>query len=310
MRYLIAGAGVIGCYTAAMMKVRDFDVTLLARGAKHERLQRDGVQLLEYLTDRRWSVNVPVVNDTCAESFDTVLVFVQAIHVDGILPVLERLPRAKRYAFMGNNTRGFERVGEALGRSRVLSGFGSAGGTWRDDLLVYVDATTPEKQADPRLILGAPFAESIGEIDPLVSDLRAGRVDVTVYDPIQDWHLAHAAFIAGLAGAFRRCGNDLHRLADDRATLDLTLRATKQAFRGLRRSGHEILPRSLRTFGALPLFLIRPKVRTLLRSKFAEIGLAGHAETAHDEMQTIRDDVLELVSASGVRCDALRELAA
>jgi serine/threonine protein kinase, bacterial len=56
---------------------------------------------------------------------------------------------------MGNNTRGFECVGEALGRSRVLSRFGGARGTWRDDDLVYVDASTQERQADPRLMLAA-----------------------------------------------------------------------------------------------------------------------------------------------------------
>jgi ketopantoate reductase len=259
-------------------------------------------------------VRVPVVGPDTDAAYETVLVFVQAVHVDGIVPTLAALNGVRRFAFMGNNTRGFDGAAQHLGRERVLSGFGSIGGTWRDGALVYVDSAGPGKPSVSRLILGAPYKESVGELDLVVKDLRSGGregegLDVVVYDPIQDWHLTHAAFITGLAGAMYRCDLDRFRLADDRATLNLGIRAVKEAFHGLRQSGHQILPSRLRTLLLLPAFVLRPRLCAVLRSDFAEIGLAGHANAARDEMRTLALDTLSMAKSSGVRCDALRELA-
>jgi 2-dehydropantoate 2-reductase len=308
MRYLIAGAGVTGCYTAWRMQEKGMDVTLLARGEKLERFGREGIQLQELFSGTRHTARVPLMGPDERKPFDSVLVFVQANHVHTILPTLAEIPEAQRFAFMGNNTGGFEQAGNALGRDRVLSGFGSVGGTWKDAICVYVDAPSQDAAPYDRFVLGAPFVESLKEREVLQADLTAGGFYATVYEPIQDWHLTHAAFVSCLAAALYRCDTDNYRLANDRPTLTLTLRATKEAFRALRAAGHTLLPRKMAIMGFMPIPLLRGRVAATLNTRFAEIGLAGHADVARDEMRSLGRDILAIAERSSVRCDALREL--
>ena len=80
----------------------------------------------------------------------------------------------------------------------------------------------------------------------------------------------------------------------DRALLKRAMRATRQALTAVKRAGYPILPRRLSVMRYIPAALGARKIEALLRSKFGQIALAGHASTARDEMHDLATDMLSL----------------
>ena len=62
------------------------------------------------------------------------------------------------------------------------------------------------------------------------------------------WLLGHATFVVPIAFALYRVDTNASRLAADRDTLRLMVRATRQAFKALQTSGNAEIPANLRTF--------------------------------------------------------------
>jgi len=62
------------------------------------------------------------------------------------------------------------------------------------------------------------------------------------------WLLGHATFVVPIAFALYRVDTNASRLAADRDTLRLMVRATRQAFKALQTGGNAEIPANLRTF--------------------------------------------------------------
>jgi 2-dehydropantoate 2-reductase len=305
MKILIFGAGVLGCYYTKIMSQLKVDAALLARGEKAERFKEHGITFHNYITDEEVTIQPKILEPPVNESFDLVLVFVQAIHVPAILPLLKDILGVKAFCFMGNNTRGFAEAAHALGKERVLSGFGGVGGTWRDRKLIYVDRKTNKDQPFNYLILGAPFTEGLTVLEDVHSFFTGLGLKVLHYEPINDWHLSHAAMIAGLAGMLYKNNCDLRKTAQDRAGIKQGLMATRDALKGFQNAGHKILPQGLKSMLFFPSWLISKRIQKVMMSRFAEIGLAGHAQAARKEMKSLTIDIYNLVKDQG-KCDNLK----
>ena len=131
---------------------------------------------------------------------------------------------------------------------------------------------------------------------------------VTRFDNIQDWQKTHVALVSPLAYGIYMCAGDNYRLAHTRDALVLVVRAIKESFSALKTLGYTITPPYLRRMALLPEPLLVFIFSKLFDSKFAEIGLAGHANAARDEMDHLADGLLELVESSGVSAPALHSL--
>lgn len=298
MKALIVGAGVTGCFTAALLMQKGVDVSLLARGDKAARLERDGLYMRNGMTNEKANVRLSIVRAPVAELFDVVMVCVQALHRPSITPLLLELPGHPTVWYLGNTTQGYDTAIEQLGSDRVLGGFPGVGGTWEDDVLVYADREKPRDQSFDRLIIGEAHPDAAAAADAVENDMQGVGMNIERYVPIMAWHWSHIALILPLAGAVYRHDQDLDSVVADRALLKQTMRATAQGLAAVRRAGYPILPRGLNILRWIPAALGTGKIATLLQSEFGRIALAAHAATARAEMNNFATDLLNLAGAN------------
>ena len=298
MKALIVGAGVTGCFTAALLMQKGVDVSLLARGDKAARLERDGLHMRNGMTNEKANVRLSIVRAPVAELFDVVMVCVQALHRPSITLLLRELPGHPTVWYLGNTTQGYDAAIEQLGSDRVLGGFPGVGGTWEDDVLVYADREKPRDQSFDRLIIGEAHPDAAAAADAVENDMQGVGINIERYVPIMAWHWSHIALILPLAGAVYRHDQNLDSVVADRALLKQTMRATAQGLAAVRRAGYPILPRGLNILRWIPAALGTGKIATLLQSEFGRIALAAHAATARAEMNNFATDLLNLAGAN------------
>ncbi len=297
MKFLIIGAGVTGCFTAARLSGKGADVTLLARGDKADRLEQRGLLMRDAISNERATEAPDIVRVPTEETFDVAMVFVQAMQRESLLPLLNDLPGKPIIWFLGNTTQGYEAAIQQLGSDRVLGGFPGVGGTWKDNELVYADRERPGDKPFDRLIVGEAHADAADAATAVQQHLEQFGMNIERYVPIMAWHWCHVALILPLAAAVYQHHNDLAAAASDRRLLKQVMRATAQGLTAIRQAGFPILPRGLNLMRWIPAGMGASRIAGLLRSDFGRTALAAHAANARDEMRGFAADLLKLAGA-------------
>lgn len=291
---LVIGAGITGGYTASRLFENGADISLLARGEKADRLEQNGLRLRDGLTGAERTVRLPIVRESDRKQYEIIIVCVQDIHRPAIEQLIQNMLGHPVVWFLGNTTKGYENAGTLLGRERIVGGFPDVGGTWDKHVLVYADRRKPEDKPFNSLIAGEAFPESKKSFGVLLKTMSGLNQRIMHFTPIMAWHLCHVALILPLAGAVYIHDGNLEAVAADRRLLKKTVRAVVQGFTVVRQNGYPILPKRLKVFRFVPAALGATIIARMLRSRFGEIALAGHASTARGEMQHLAKDMLGL----------------
>lgn len=303
MRILIYGAGVQGSQYAAFLHQAGQDVTLLARGERLAQIKEHGIVLEQIDTGKRTVAQVPVVDVLNPEdAYDLVLVLMRSSQVEAILPVLAANQQTPNVLFLGNNIHGPDEMVTALGKERVLLGFASAAGVREEYVIRH-----------PSIDRGATY---VGELDGKETPRLAQIAEVfattpfpvKVFTDIQAWLKTHVALVIPMALGIYMCAGDNYRLARTRDAQVLVVRAIREGFSALRARGITITPAYLGRIMRLPEPLLVAFLGRMFNTQFAEVGLAGHANAARDEMGHLAGGLWELVQGSGVEAPALRSL--
>lgn len=298
---LVIGAGIIGGYTAARLIDNGAKISLLARGEKADRFEKVGIQLRDGLTGAERTVRLPIVREPVENQYEIVMVCVQDSNRPAVENIIQNLPGRPIIWFLGNTTRGYENAGNLLGRDRILGGFPDFGGTWDQNVLVYADREKPKDKPFNKLIASEAFPESKPAFDILQKRMSELNQRIVRFNPIIAWHLCHVALILPLAGAVYLYNGDLEAVASDRKLLKMTIRAAVQGLDIVRQNGYPVLPKGLKIFRFMPSTLGAMKIARLLRSRFGEIALAGHANAARTEIRHLAKDLLGLAGQKGGR---------
>ncbi|MEO6955926.1 MAG: 2-dehydropantoate 2-reductase N-terminal domain-containing protein [Antricoccus sp.] len=269
MRILVFGAGVIGSVYAANLLRASHEVTLLARGRRLEDLRTHGLILDNAESGQREVWPVAAVDAPAPDGeYDLVLVAVQAEQFSATLPVLAALRDSVDVLFFGNTIGQSLQLRDALGR-RALFGFPAVAGARHGDEIRY--GLVNQQQT------------MLGEIDGTISDrvrrlrtiFRESGFSTTISTDITGWLIGHTAFVVPIAFALYRAGTDPARLAADRHTLRLMVRATRQAFRALGEKAQ--MPLNLRTLYRLPTAIVAGYWSRALAGPAANCGSLGTA---------------------------------
>ena len=103
MRILVFGAGVLGCNLARNLFRAGKDVTLLARGAWAEDIQKNGLRIKDKFSPRVSVSRIPVVTELKPDdAYDVIFVVMRYTQLDAIADVLRANP-TKNIIFVGNN---------------------------------------------------------------------------------------------------------------------------------------------------------------------------------------------------------------
>ena len=304
MRILVLGAGVIGSVYAGKLLQAGHDVVLLARGPRLVDLQIHGLILQDAQSGHRSVLPVPSVSEPAADGrFDLVLVPVRAEQFVSTLPVLREMTDGSDVLFFGNTVGRQAELTAALG-DRAVFGFPAAGGSLAGPVVRYV------RISQQKTMLGEPD----GGTSPRVRLLRSVLIDAgfptLISAHIQDWLMAHAAFVVPIAFALYRVGVDPASLAADPVSMRLMVLATRQSFAALRASGNDEIPTNLRILYGLPTRVVTGYWRRVLNSPRGELWFGAHSRAAPEEMCKLADQLQEALRHTGHPTPDLKRLLA
>lgn len=308
MKTLIIGAGPLGSLYTYLLQKSGEDVTLLARGAHFDFIEKNGLVLINEFTGEKIVEKVKLIDRLHAEDeYDLVIVLMRKNSLIKLLPELGEHKYLHNILFMGNNTLGFEEYQKYLPKEKILFGFPGGGGSRINHVVHYIDSGKP---GGPRMPI------TIGEIDGKQSArlfqiqrlFESARVPVKVVDDIDSWLKYHVAFVLPVAGALLKSG-DNYLLAKDRATIKVFIEAVREGEKVLRALGyHKSYNPKLKLFLMFPKWLLVNILRKVFDSKFAQVAMMMHVKAAKDEMAELTREFRTLQKQSGVATPAFDSL--
>jgi 2-dehydropantoate 2-reductase len=304
LRILVLGAGVIGSVYAGKLQQAGHEVVLLARGPRLVDLQTHGLILEDAQSGNRSVLPVPSVSEPAAnDHFDLVLVPVRAEQLLSTLPLLTGMKDDSHVLFFGNTANRQAELTATLGK-RVLFGFPAAGGTRVGPVVTYVLIS------QQKTMLGEPDGTTSPRVQHLQSVLSEAGFPTLISANIEDWLIAHAAFVVPIAFALYRVGVDPAKLAADPGSMRLMVLATRQAFTALRANGNDEIPTNLRILYRLPTKVVTGYWRRVLNSPRGELWFGAHSRAAPEEMRDLANQLLEAVLGAGLPTPDLERLLA
>lgn len=309
MKTLFFGAGPLASLYAHLLHQSGTDVTVLARGERYEWIRDSGLVLVNEITGERSVSPINVVKELSPDDeYDLVVVLIRKNKLRPVFELLGARPAVKNILFMGNNALGFDEYLKHLPAKKLLFGFPGAGGGITEQVVHYADR---EKPKDRRR------AVTIGEIDgrktertaAIKSIFEATGVPVTLAADIDGWLRYHVALVIPVVCALYKHDCDNYRVAEDRDTLRMIVRAAKEGGRVLRSLGYQKRqPFQFNMFYWLPEFMSVMALKKLLASRFAEVAFAMHAKAARDEMGALAREFQGLAAQTSVETASIDTL--
>ena len=290
MKILVFGAGVLGCSLARDLFRGGKDVTLLARGAWGQEIQKNGLRIKSALFPHTTVSRIPVTGAlTPEDDYDAVFVAVRCTQIQGALDTL-RACKARYILFLGNNVRAPEVAAQLPGKT-VLFAFASSAGHREKNRVV---------SADMRKITVGPL-RGAASAEALIEELFRGTGYRVCYEPnMGDYLLSHAAFVLPAVFACYRTDGDLKKLRHNDAYLNKLIDATVEGYRAILRAGHEVRPKEDRAFET-PAFrkTCFRFYKLLCWTVLGKICVSDHAMNAVDEMRALNRDMNAFLDRAG-----------
>ena len=301
MKTLIYGAGPLGSLYAHRLIQTGNDVTILARGQRYERLQADGLALVDEMTGAREESSAHVLDELRPEDeYDLVIVLIRKNKLSSIFKTLAANAHVKSILFMGNNALGFKSYLDALPEAKLPFGFPGAGGGMDGHVVQYADREKPGGKRKS-VTIGELDGETIGRTQAIKSLFETAGIPVDPTQDIDGWLKYHVALVSPLVNALYKHDCDNYALAKDKATMRAMVRAAKEGGRVLHDLGYtKRQPFQFNLFYWLPEILNVKAIEGLLGSKFAEVAFARHARAARDEFGELADEFQSLVEQTSI----------
>ena len=292
MKFLIFGAGVLGCNLANNLFRAGKDVTLLARGAWAEEIRSNGLRIKNTLSRRMTASPIPVAAGLSPEdAYDVIFVAVRYTQLETIVEAL-RASRAKTIIFVGNNVRA-SGTAALLPEKNVLFAFTSAAGHREADHVDSVDL----RKITVGTLRDTPSREA------LIREIFAGTKYRVTYEPnMEDYLLCHAAFVLPAVFACYKTDGNLKKLKKDNTYLNRLIDANIEGYRAIRNAGHEILPDADKEFdGAAYRKTCLRFFRLMCATVLGKICVSDHAMNAVDEMRALNRDMKAFFDDTGAQ---------
>ena len=286
MKILVFGAGVLGCNLARNFFRAGKDVTLLARGAWGESIQKNGLRIKDKFSPRMSVSRIPVTAELKAEDkYDVIFVVLRYTQLDAILDTLRMNP-TKNIVFVGNDVRA-SALSASLPEKNVMFAFASSAGHREREYVASIDLK--------KITIGQIFD---------------GTKYKVAYEPnMEDYLLCHAAFVLPVAFACYKVDGDLKKLKGNTAYLNRLIDANIEGYRAIKNAGHEILPKDDAEFeGAAYRKTCLRFFKLMSATSLGKICASDHAMNAVDEMSALNRDLKAFFDEHGGKYPVWQEL--
>ena len=301
MKFLVFGAGVLGCNLANNLFRAGKDVTLLARGTWANEIKTNGLKIKDKFSLCVRVSRIPVVTELKPEdSYDVIFVVVRYTQIESILDALQG-NRTKNIVFVGNNVRANE-LAASLPEKNVMFAFALSAGHREIDHVASIDL----KKITIGQLRSADFNEK------LIREIFSVTKYKVVYEPnMEDYLLCHAAFVLPAAFACYKTDGDLKKLKKDNAYLNRVIDANIEGYRAIQNAGHDILPDADKKFeGAAYRKTCFRFFKLMCATALGKICASDHAMNAVDEMRALNRDMKAFFDAAGAEYPVWKALEA
>jgi len=244
MKICILGAGAVGTSFAVHLALAGHDVTLVARGARLDKLARDGGVIATSPPTTPTPARVTVataVDPTCA--WDLVLVTVLAHQLDtALLGVLKSCPDSSTVMFMFNTFAPLDEYRNAVGASRCVFGF------------PIIQAQFVEPDASLKHVFISMGSRTLVTDDRWCGVLAAAGIPTNL-EPVelmQSWLRTHASFNIGVIGLLNNAAAVARNGGVSWAEASLAARAVHASFSVVRGAGDCVTPTAIAVVHAMP----------------------------------------------------------
>ena len=271
MKFLVFGAGVLGCNLANNLFRAGKDVTLLARGPWADEIRRNGLRIKNTLSRRTAVSPIPVAAELLpGDDYDVIFVAVRYTQIETILETLWA-SLAKTMIFVGN----------------------------------YVASV------DLRKITIGPLRNAPSQEALVQEIFAGTKYKVTYEPNMEDYLLCHAAFVLPAVFACYKTDGDLKKLKRDNAYLNRLIDANIEGYRAIRNAGHEILPDADKEFedAAYRKTCFR-FFKLMCATALGKICASDHAMNAVDEMSALNRDMKAFFDVTGAKYPVWKTLEA
>ncbi|MFV0413372.1 MAG: ketopantoate reductase family protein [Oscillospiraceae bacterium] len=305
MKILVYGAGVIGCEMAHILCRAKQQVTLLARGAWGETLQKNGLIIRHYAQMHTTTDHIPVIEALApGDVYDLIFVVMQHGQLPQVLPVVAQ-NHSRHVVLVGNNMNA-EQAARTLAASpvekEVAFGFQGTGGRRENGKVISVHAGVGMTVGGLRAPLSAPFAS-------LLKEAFAGtRYRLTQEENMDAWLKCHMAFILPIA--YVCYATNFHLPKATGHQLDMAMEAALEGYAVLKKLGYPIRPaNSEEAFGPG-----RKKTKALLwgmaKTPLGRLAASDHCKNAGAEMLALDKAFTALNQQAGIATPAWNALRA
>jgi 2-dehydropantoate 2-reductase len=285
MKVLVYGAGVIGGQLVHALMNGGNDVTVIARGAWKEALEKDGLRIRHYIQKKDTTDHPRVLEKPDGQRYDIAFAVMQYRQMERILEDLAAV-NCPIVVLVGNNLSVSEMerriLRAAVSPKEVLFGFGSTAGTRENGKLTTVHT------GDGKLTIGKAHAEATAEEKTLLKRLFAGsRMSVSYCDDMDAWLKYHAAFILPVVYLCYKTGCDLTKSTkEDRKLL---LDAAGDAYHLLMALGYPVRPagdeKNLES--GISNQLVKLVIYWMSRTRLGALCTTEHCRHAPQEMEDL-----------------------
>ena len=240
MKVLVYGAGVIGGQLVHALSIAGNDVTVIARGAWKEPLQKDGLRIHHHIQKKDTVDHPRVLDKPDNKPYDIAFAVMQYRQMEQILDDLAAV-NSPVIVLVGNNLSASEMEQRILDATEtpksVLFGFGSTAGTRENGKMTTVHT------GDGKLTVGKTHGDASQSEKALITDLFKGsRLSISWCDDMDAWLKYHAAYILPIVYLCYKTGCDLKK--STRQDRKLLLDAVRDAYHLLMELGVPVRPKS------------------------------------------------------------------
>lgn len=282
MRILVYGAGVIGCNLAAGLSASGKDVTLLARGAWADQMEKNGLVIDPMFSFTKKTYPVKVIRELLKDDeYDVIFAVMRYTQIDNIIPILNENV-SKNIVFVGNNLSG-DTLMQALPNKNVMFGFYMAAGHREKDRVVSISFH--------KITMG-PFKETQSRERFTEEIFKDTKIKVTYQPNMEDYLLCHAAFVIPVGFACYYTDGNLKKIKRNKTYLNQIIDANIEGYQAIENAGHEILPTSDRDYHSRQYRRLCYTVyKVMCSTRIGKICASDHALNAVEEMSALNSEL-------------------
>ena len=284
MRLLVYGAGVIGCFYAALFTEAGYDTTVFARGKRLESLRTDGLRYQKGKRTCRADVKIIERLDD-HDIYDFIFLTVRADQLHEALMELKS-NTSPTIVTMVNSIENYKIWENLCGAGRILPAFPGAGGDFKDGVL--------DAALTPSIVQPTTFGEVDGKksqrVKMLTEILKKSHIPYEIVKDMHSWQLCHLAMVVPIADAYGEAENPA-KAGYEKELMKKTACRMKRNYVALHRNGIVLSPCKMNMFRFIPKHMLAFSLRFIFQSGFGNTFMYGHVQKAPEEIKELHREL-------------------